>query len=110
MLAGPIPVVAQVDSILLLLLGIRQALAHAPSEKVDLWLDRYGLDPGQLDRDLHVATFTAWRALGGLTAPVGREAKFIGRLAGGFGGRVLKRVQDGIVAVAEQPGESRSRR
>jgi hypothetical protein len=92
MLLGPIPVVAQVDSLVLLLLGIRQALAHCPPEAVDRHLDRFGLPRRQMDRDLNVAVSVAGYTLSRLSGPVGRNVAFGGRVAAGFGRRLVGRL------------------
>ena len=92
MLMAPIPVVAQLDSIVLLLLGIRQALARCPKEVVDRYLDRYNLLPGQMDKDLNVATFVALRTVGRIVQPIGSRARFAGNVAHGFTRRLIQRL------------------
>lgn len=94
MLMGPIPVVAQVDSIVLLLLGIRQAIAHCPEATVARHLSRLKLPARQMDRDLNVAVSLAWRTLRRIGRPVGREVAFAGRVAHGFGRRVMERLAE----------------
>lgn len=92
LLAAPIPVVAQLDSVLLLLLGIRQALAHCPKEVRERHLERLKLSPRQAEKDLHVGLSVTFNMLGKMSLPFGRNILFAGRVARGFGSRLLQRL------------------
>ncbi len=89
---SPVPVLGQIDNIVLLFLGLQQASAHCPPEVRTRHLARLKLAPTQLDRDLHTLLYVAWRALGQVGRPVGSNLRFAGRVMRGFSRRVLKRL------------------
>jgi uncharacterized membrane protein YkvA (DUF1232 family) len=91
-LTAPIPVLGQIDGVVLFLLGIRQALGHCPPEVAARHLTRLRLSRNQLERDLRVSLYIAWRAVGKVGNPVGRNLRFAGRVAGGFGRRLARRL------------------
>jgi hypothetical protein len=92
LLLSPVPVLGQVDSLVLLLLGIRQAVAHCPAEVCDHHLARLKLAPTQLNRDLHVTLYVSWHTVGKIGRPLGHHLRFAGRVLRGFSRRTLKRL------------------
>ena len=88
MVVGVIPVLGQVDSVLMFLLGLRQALAHCPPAVRRRHLERLGISPGQLDEDLATVMAIARRAI----RRGRREIRFAGRVAAGLGRRVAVRL------------------
>lgn len=105
LMVSPIPVVAQVDSVVLLLLGIRQAMAHCPEEIIEQHLARLKVPSRQMEKDLNVGVAVAWRTLGRIGRPIGTNARFAGRVAGGFGRRMLQRLlRPGVTSGPEGPG------
>lgn len=94
LIASPIPVVGQADSVVLLLLGLRQALTHCPPQVKARHLARLKIRPGQMDKDLHATLGVAWYALGEIGRPVTRNVRFAGRVAGGFSRRLAYRIRE----------------
>jgi|SRR5579884_1538808 len=94
LVASPIPVVGQADSVVLLLMGLRQALAHCPPQVKARHLARLKISPGQMDKDLRATMGVAWYALGEIGRPVTRNVRFAGRVAGGFSRRLVYRIRD----------------
>ncbi len=88
MVTGAVPVLGQLDGILLLLLGIRQAAEHCPPDACRRHYARLNLAPDQINQDL-AAISSVTRGVG---RQVGTEARFVGRVAGGFGRRLLRRL------------------
>ena len=93
-IASPIPVVGQADSVVLLLLGLRQALTHCPPQIRARHLARLKIAPGQMDKDLRATMAVAWYALGEIGRPVTRNVRFAGRVAGGFSRRLAYRIRE----------------
>jgi uncharacterized membrane protein YkvA (DUF1232 family) len=91
LIGGLIPVVGQIDSIVLLLLGLRRALRHCPAEVAQRHLTRLGLEPRLLSRDLHVTVYIGLRAFGRVARPIGRAVETAAELAYGAGHRMVDR-------------------
>src|SRR5579872_6494775 len=89
---SPIPVLGQVDSIVLLLMGIQQAYAHCPPEVRAKHLARLKLAPTQMERDQRIALSLAKRAVGTVGRPVGRRLRFAGHVVTGFSRKMAKRM------------------
>ena len=98
-----IPVLGQIDLVLLLFLSLRQALKHCPEETMVKLCARVKLQPDQLPKDMEIIAHLA--DLGGqafcfsvsdrapVVAHAGRSAAFAGRVANGFTRRVAKRMR-----------------
>ncbi len=91
LILSPIPVVGQLDSVVLLLLGLQQALAHCPPESRARYFARLQLRPRQITKDLHVVLYATWVALGKVGRPIHR-LRFAGHVAAGFGRRIVRRL------------------
>lgn len=91
---GVIPIVGQVDGLLIFLLGLRQALASCPPEAAARYLARNRLSQGQLDRDVGAILFVAGKAANRAGVYLARNVRFLGRVAAGFGRRVARRIAD----------------
>src|SRR5262249_41674263 len=89
---GVIPVVGQVDSPVLLLLGLRTALAHCPARVVRRHLAALGLSRHQLEVDLGTVLYVAGVALGRASRSTARQLRFAGRVARGFTRRAIRRL------------------
>jgi uncharacterized membrane protein YkvA (DUF1232 family) len=101
LVTGVIPVIGQIDSVVLFLLGLRHALRNCPAEVADVHLDRLGLERNQLESDLQALLDIAVSALHSTSGYVGENLRFAGRVASGLGRRTLKRISgtpDGSVA------------
>jgi uncharacterized membrane protein YkvA (DUF1232 family) len=88
----PIPVVGQIDTIALLLLGIRQAHAHCPPAIARQHFARLGLPPTQLNRDTTVVLGLGDYTVNVAKHRVGRDFRFVGRVASGVGRRQMGRL------------------
>lgn len=100
-----IPVVGQIDALLLFLVGLRLAMSHCPPAVRASHLERVGLRDGQLGEDLRtvgaLARRTARRAGTGLAV----EFKFAARVGGGVARRMARRVVGRLQA--REPGSRR---
>lgn len=92
LVTAPIPVLGQLDGVILLLLGIRQAARHCPPEVLRAHQQKLRLRPGQADKDLHVALYAAWLAAGRVARPAARSVRFAGRVAYTFTRRMVRRL------------------
>ena len=90
-IGGMVPVVGQIDSIVFLLLGLQSTLRHAPPAVAKRHLEQLGIPPRQLNKDLHVTVWVAVRTVGRVGTPLRRNVTLAGRLAYGFGKRVVRR-------------------
>jgi uncharacterized membrane protein YkvA (DUF1232 family) len=99
-----IPVLGQIDLILLLFLSLRQALKHCPEETLLKLHARVKLKPDQLQKDTQ--TIVRLATLGGKAfaysvgerapamADAGKSVAFAGRVANGFTRRVVHRIRN----------------
>lgn len=98
-----VPVVGQIDWMVMLLLSIRQALAHCPPTALRRIHAQLRLQPGQLNRDIQTlrrlfrqsaraAGHSVQRKLPKTTS-VSKNVVFAGRVASGFTRRVAKRLR-----------------
>lgn len=91
-----IPVLGQLDTLMLLLLGLRQVLAHCPAEVAARHCEQLNLTPTQLETDLKsvltIATATAAGAAETAGYQVGRKAYFAGRALRNFSHRARQRL------------------
>jgi uncharacterized membrane protein YkvA (DUF1232 family) len=98
-----VPIIGQMDVVLLLLLGIRQALIHCPPAILAKLCARCKIKREQLDQDLHTLSYLARcgaDAIGRRTnakypriASAGKKVVFAGRVAKGFTRRVAGRMK-----------------
>jgi len=98
-----IPVLGQIDLVLMLFFSLRQALNHCPEETLIRLCARVKLTPGQLQKDTEtIARLTkqGGKALArsvGERAPAmadaGKSVAFAGRVANGFTRRVARRIR-----------------
>lgn len=89
---GMIPVVGQLDTPVLLMLGLRQTLAHCPPEVSARHLRRLNLTAAQLDADLATALAVMQRLAKRAARGTSRRLRFAGRVAGGFTLRTARRL------------------
>ena len=95
----PIPVLGQIDFPILLLLAIRQMVAHCPPEVSARCFARLNLEPTQFADDLAAVLKFGGDMATGACRRVGGEVRFAGRVAGKVGVRSLAR----LVVAAERP-------
>ena len=98
-----IPILGQVDWILLLMLSIRQALVHCPAPALDRLYLKFKMEPDQLQKDIDTlsdlcrdgsrAAAAAVEDRIPSTHGIGRKVAFAGRVANGFTRRVVKRLR-----------------
>lgn len=104
-----VPVVGQIDWIVMLLQSIRHALAHCPPEAHDrIFKTRLKLRPDQLDRDIRTLMILVRHSADSArkcvkakmpaTGNVSRKVGFAGRVASGFTRRVARRIRGGVPA------------
>jgi uncharacterized membrane protein YkvA (DUF1232 family) len=93
----PIPVIGQVDFFILLTLSIKQMLDHCPPKIAEAHFARLGLATDQLDRDSLAIRSFCGKSFGRASRQFGGNVKFAGRVAGGMGRRMLRRVALRIV-------------
>lgn len=98
LIVTPIPVVGQIDTAALLLLGIRQAYNHCPPDIAKEHFARLGLPPAQLRRDMAVILGLGDYTMTSAGTRIARDARFAGRVAAGFGRRQIGR----LFAVAKE--------
>jgi uncharacterized membrane protein YkvA (DUF1232 family) len=91
-LFAPIPVVGQIDTIILLGLGIRQAYDHCPPDIANHHFAKLGLRRNQLDRDMAVVLGFGDYTVTTAARRVSRDARYAGRIAAGVGKRQLSRL------------------
>ena len=91
-LLTPIPVVGQVDIVVLLILGIRQAYEHCPPDIANHHFAKLGLKRNQLDRDMAVVLGLGDYTVTSTTSRVARDLRFAGRLASGVSRRQISRL------------------
>jgi uncharacterized membrane protein YkvA (DUF1232 family) len=101
---GVIPVVGQVDSPVLLLLGLRTALAHCPASVARRHLAAAGLSRRQLEVDLGTTLYVAGVALGQASRSTARQLRFAARVARGFTRRTIQRLAGDPPSPGEPPG------
>lgn len=89
-----VPILGQIDSVVLFLVGLRQALRHCPPEIAAAHLARVRLQRGQLDDDLRTVLYVAQTVAHKAGNFLGRNLRFAGRVAAGFGRRTLRRMTD----------------
>lgn len=94
-LLTPIPVVGQIDTIVLLILGIRQAYDHCPPDIANHHFARLGLRRNQLDRDMAVVLGFGDYTVTTAASRVARDVRFASRLASGVGKRQISRLLAG---------------
>jgi hypothetical protein len=99
MLMAPIPIVSQLDSLVLLLLGIRQAIKHCPPRALEKHLEKAKLPERQMEKDLHITVAIGWQALSSIGRPVTQKAVFAGKVAQGFGRRLMRRLLHSAAAI-----------
>ncbi len=96
LMTSAVPVVGQIDTFVLLLLGLRHTLIHCPPEVAARHLARLKLAPKQLSRDMYVLLYIGWSAVGNIgrkvRRPVGSNLRFAGRVATGFSRRMVGRL------------------
>ena len=81
---GVVPLIGQVDNILLLLLGIQQILRASGPRLTARHVARAGLTETQVSEDLHTLRGVVIRAVAAAGQPVGAGARFAGHVAAGF--------------------------
>lgn len=98
-----IPILGQVDWILLLMVSIRQALVHCPPPALDRLYLKFKMEPGQLQKDIDTLSdlcrtgsqvaAAAFEERVPSVRGIGRKVVFVGRVANGFTRRVLHRLR-----------------
>jgi uncharacterized membrane protein YkvA (DUF1232 family) len=89
---GVIPLVGQVDNIILLLFGIQQILRSCEPRTARRHLARFGLSTTQVTDDLRTLGLVTAHALLAVGRPLAAHARFAGHVAAGFGRRALRRL------------------
>jgi uncharacterized membrane protein YkvA (DUF1232 family) len=89
---SPIPVVGQLDGIVLLLLGIRQMVEHCPPRVARRHFARLNLAPNQFNEDLKAVQALCGDAAKSVARRIGSDARFAGRVAGGLSKRMMFRL------------------
>jgi len=96
LLLSAIPVLGQLDTVVLLLLGLRQVLAHCPREVAARHYTQLNLLPTQLEMDLKsvltIAKATAAGAAETAGYHVGKKTYLAGQMLHNFGRRATKRL------------------
>ncbi len=91
MVIAAIPVLGQIDSVLLFLLGLQQALAHCPPTVADRHLAALRLSCAQMDADRAAIKVIFAGMFGKSGHDIGDKLRFAGRVAQGFAYRRLRR-------------------
>jgi uncharacterized membrane protein YkvA (DUF1232 family) len=107
LVVSAIPVLGQVDLIVMLFLSIRQALNHCPQETMEKLCARVKLTPEQLAQDIQMLKQLTTRGASAMShsvcdkvqekapciAAAGRSVSFAGRVANGFTRRLVRRMR-----------------
>jgi len=88
----PIPVIGQIDFFVLLALSIKQMLDHCPPAIARGHFQKLGLAEDQLDRDWQTMRTYCGKSVAKATRQMSSNARFAGRVAGGVGRRMLRRL------------------
>jgi hypothetical protein len=107
LVVSTIPVLGQVDLVLMLFLSLRQALNHCPPETMERLCKRVRISPLQLNQDSKMLMQLTKRGTAAAShavcekvhqkaprvAAAGRSVRYAGRVANGFTRRVVKRMR-----------------
>jgi uncharacterized membrane protein YkvA (DUF1232 family) len=91
LLIAAVPVLGQIDSILLLLIALRHALSHCPPLVVERHLWALNLTSAQITADCSTIRETAQGMCGSRLRSVNGRLRFAGRVARGFTNRRIAR-------------------
>jgi uncharacterized membrane protein YkvA (DUF1232 family) len=98
----PIPIIGQVDTIVLLLLSIRQILAHCPEDVARRHFAKLRLPRQQIDRDVDAVLRLSGEAVAKAQRKIKKDLRFVGRFAAGLGRRQINR----LVSASQKPKAS----